>query len=331
MRGAAAAAVADDELRRALEAAVVPALGGRRIDAVTRRASLYHSSYPMEELTLALDDGSGLDLVFKDLSPTVMLEGARRVKPAFVLDPLREIAVYRSLLAPESLGTARLYGAVVDADRNRYWLFLEEVAGIELYQTGVDADWRAAAAWLGRAHRRLTGRLPDAPRLPLLDYGSALHRRWLRRAVRFADEADRRRLRPVIDRFDAVSEAASAVPRVVVHGEYYAANVVVERDAGRVCPVDWEMAGLGPGLLDLAALVAGTWDGDAVGAMAAAYVRAWAADAEPGPLQRVLPRALAACRVFMALRWLGWSTEWEAPPEHRHDWVEEAVRQMDAL
>ncbi len=44
----------------------------------------------------------------------------------------------------------------------------------------------------------------------------------------------------------------AGLPAVFVHGEFYASNILVS--PGRVCPVDWEMAGIGPGVLDLAAL-----------------------------------------------------------------------------
>src|SRR6185295_4646235 len=53
----------------------------------------------------------------------------------------------------------------------------------------------------------------------------------------------------------------TSLPVVLIHGEFYASNVIVHGTlpALRVCPVDWERAALGPGLVDLAALVAGKW------------------------------------------------------------------------
>jgi thiamine kinase-like enzyme len=56
--------------------------------------------------------------------------------------------------------------------------------------------------------------------------------------------------------------------RVSLDGEYYASNIVVAGQ--RVCPVDWELAGAGPGLLDLAALTTG-WSYADRAAIAAAY------------------------------------------------------------
>jgi hypothetical protein len=59
-----------------------------------------------------LEDGTSLRLLFKDLSRRTMLGSARRVKPAFLYEPLREIETYRSILGPNrarsSLDRARL-------------------------------------------------------------------------------------------------------------------------------------------------------------------------------------------------------------------------------
>ena len=58
------------------------------------------------------------------------------------------------------------------------------------------------------------------------------------------------------------AEWAAARPRTFLHGEFYPSNVLIEDavEGPRVRPVDWEMAGLGPGLADLAALISGRWE-----------------------------------------------------------------------
>src|SRR6476646_2259861 len=61
------------------------------------------------------------------------------------------------------------------------------------------------------------------------------------------------------ERHEQVVEALLALPRTVIHGEFYASNVLVAGTSGdaRVAPVDWELAAAAPGLTDLAALVSG--------------------------------------------------------------------------
>src|SRR5947209_5699466 len=113
----------------------------RAIATVDRRSSAHGSSFTLEELEVVLDDGERLRLMFKDLSRRSLLADARAVKPGFLHDPRREIAVYRTILAPAGLGTAVYYGAVCDVCADRHWLFVEKVAGIELYQVGDFNVW----------------------------------------------------------------------------------------------------------------------------------------------------------------------------------------------
>ena len=55
------------------------------------------------------------------------------------------------------------------------------------------------------------------------------------------------------------TERLLALPVGFIHGELYPSNVLVGERTGRICAVDWEMAGIGPLLLDLAALTSGAW------------------------------------------------------------------------
>ena len=71
------------------------------------------------------------------------------------------------------------------------------------------------------------------------------------------------RLRP---RREALLERLDELPRAFVHGELYPSNVVIASDGPRqprVAAVDWELAGVGPFALDLAALTAGWSQEDA--------------------------------------------------------------------
>ena len=43
-----------------------------------------------------------------------MLPDARRIKPGFLSNPLREIAMYASILAPCGISAPRFYGSVID-------------------------------------------------------------------------------------------------------------------------------------------------------------------------------------------------------------------------
>lgn len=289
------------------------ALGGG-VAEVSRRPSRYRTSFSLEELDVTLEDGTTLALVFKSVGLHALSARARGAKPDFLYDPLREIEAYESILAESGLGTAVCYGTVVDRERDRFWLFLEKVPGVELYQVGELETWRGAARWLALLHDHCQG----AQGASLLRYDRDFYRLWLERARGFGRLAVLDRLAP---RYEEIVERLAALPATFIHGEFYASNVLVDGD--RVCPVDWEMAALGPGLVDLAALTAGAWSEEERADLAQAY-----RDASPAYSDRTSEDFLAdldCCRLHLALQWLGWSADWTPPREHLHDWQTEAL------
>jgi hypothetical protein len=311
---------ATSELRDELEAGLPGA-----VRALARRPSPDRSSFALEELDVTLADGSTLELVFKDVGRDALSEAGRRAKPRFLHGPAREIELYRRVLPRAPAGPPRCVAAAVDPARRRCWLFLERVAGAPLWEVGDLAAWRRTAGWLGRLHRTFRD-CADPPlaggRLLRLDTG--FHRRWLDRARRFhrsgAAAAFLDRLAP---HYEPVLERIDALPPTLVHGDAYPSNVIVTER--RVCLLDWELAGIGPGLWDLAALSSGAWTEDERAALASAY-----REAEPGG-GAGSELDLEACRLALAVQWLGWGDDWSPPREHRHDWLAEAVRSAERL
>lgn len=287
--------VSDGELRAGLAAA----LGGE-IGELRRLPWAYGSSVPVEELRIAGRPA----LLFKDLTPR-----PRPSRPAFLVDPLREVEAYTALL--HGLDAPACHGAVVED--GRVWLFLELVDGIPLWQCEGLAPWEATARWLARMHAAAVPRGGH-----LLRYDRAHLRRWVDRALAMS----RQDLGAVRAPALRAVERLAAWPAAFVHGELYASNVLVQETprGPRVRPVDWETAGIGPGLLDLAALTAGDWSPDRRARVVAAYRDALPV-AAAGP---ELDAALDAARLLVALQWLGWSHDWTPPPEHRHDWAADA-------
>lgn len=310
------------------------------IARLTRRRSPYQTSAALEELDVECRHGARLRMMFKNLSRTAMLERARRVKPAFVHDPWREIEAYRSILEPAGLGTATCYGAVVDARQDRYWLFLEKVPGVELYQVGELAVWQEAARWLARMHRLFADQSVPAraPAAHALAYDADYARLWMDRACRFLSPGA---VRPQVSawvewlarRHSAIVDRLAALPVTFIHGECYASNVLVDRrmSAVRICPVDWEMAAVGSGLLDLAALAAGHWSEEARTAIAMAYYGALQEGGRAAMSWEAFLEDLAYCRLQIAVHWLGWFGRRQPPAAHAVDWLGEAVRLAEQL
>ncbi len=225
---------------------------------------------------------------------------------------------------------------------DRYWLFIENVVGDALWQVGEFDVWEEAARWLARMHGdagpargRAAGRCcattatcsasgstarAGSPTIRAVPGAPTSRQR-----VRDAGRALRRRRRA------AGRARADLHPRRVLSLQRARAAAV----AGRLvsCPIDWEIAAVGPGLLDLAALSVGKWT-DAERA-------AWRSPT--GRLPRRSPRppricrttsssaALDCCRLHLAVQWLGWEPRWEPPAEHRHDWLGEALTLAERL
>jgi thiamine kinase-like enzyme len=98
-----------------------------------------------------------------------------------------------------------------------------------------------------------------------------------------------------------------------------------------ICPIDWEMAGIGPGLIDLAALTAGNWSDDCRRMMVAAYGETLGTEnGWTGSLTDLL-EAVDYCQLQLCLQWLGWAESWSPPEEHAQDWLCEALRLGEKL
>lgn len=313
----------------------------RQIVDLKHHPSPSQSSFAIEEISIGMDDGTILQLLLKDVGRRGLLEPARRAKPHFLANSLREIETYQRILAPHHLGTALCYGAIVNRRRGRYWLFLEKVPGLELYYVGIDI-WRQVASWLADMHRHFATQadLLDPTSMPhLLRYTSDFYRRWMRRAAaivrkRAAPSAqERRSIDWLAGRYSQVVERLVALPLTLIHGECYASNVLVEERADelRVCPIDWEMAAVGPATIDLAALIAGSWTEQEQLSMVMSYQGALVSQSWWQPSASELLAAVDAAQLHLAIQWLGWSSEWSPPPEHAHNWLAVAMRAAERL
>lgn len=305
--------VSDQELRSTLERVLE-----RPVRTMVRRPNAYCSSFAIEDVDLAFDDGESLSLVFKDVSPSSLTADADGAKPARLLDPRREIEAYRDVLGPTRLAVPACYGVVAEARTGRYWLFLEAVDGVPLWQTSDLGAWDAAARWLADLH----GRGQPMRHGHLLRYDADYFRSWIDRACEHAPEGS---LGAVAAGWERVVDRLSAWPRTFLHGEFYPSNVLVRHAAAgqEVVPVDWEMAGIGPGLLDMGALTSGKWSAAERRGLALVYRDSLPPAARPEA--RELLDALAYCRLYIAVQWLGWSRDWSPPPEHAHDWLADAI------
>jgi hypothetical protein len=268
----------------------------------------------------------------KDLAPEALLGEARAVKPAFVHDPHREPAAYRELLRPLAIGP---HCAAAGDD----WIVIERVPGVELWQIGEPDLWVRVAARVAHMHRRLAVALlpghigsgagrragpSHADRVPLLVHDDRLFAAWRERAAAAGAPP------VVLAAHRRATERLVSIPPTVLHGELYPSNILVRTVGFRldVWPIDWELAGLGPAVLDVAALTAGGWAEPRRETMARAYFEA---AGRPSGSWDVFREDLAAARLHLCVQWLGWAPGWIPPAEHAHDWLGEALEVAEAI
>lgn len=259
-------------------------------EVVERSPFAYASTWPLERLVVASTGGTSRPLLLKTYPART------GVKPESVFDPDREAAAYALLAAHVGAAAAPRCLAAGPG-----WLLLEQLDGYPLWQSATLRDWEAAARWAARLHEAFATAPLDEPHLIHRD--AAHNRTWFARAC---DQC------PGLLMLNEAAERAivrlERLPRTLLHGELYPSNVLVTD--GRIAAVDWEMAAVGPGVIDLAALVTG-WEEESARTLIEAY----------GGADR---RDLAAARLVLATQWLGWSVTWDPPPEHRRDWLLEA-------
>jgi hypothetical protein len=248
----------------------------------------------------------------KDLSVQGrMAEAAQQMRPRQLEDPTREPSVYRSVLSRLGIGP-RLISSGTD------WVVLDPVDGVELWQIGNPDVWVDVAGWLAGLHEDL--RRADFEGVPLAEYDPVLFDLELESAGEVPGSV--RLAHPIACHF------LEGEPRGVVHGDMYPSNLLIAAEGPpvRVVPLDWEMAGRGPAVLDLAALTAGGWSDDVRDAMAEAYFARAGSHRQADWRPRIDAAVLQVC-----LRWMGANKGWEPPVDHRQDWTalaDQAARRL---
>jgi aminoglycoside phosphotransferase (APT) family kinase protein len=144
-------------------------------------------------------------------------------------------------------------------------------------------------------------------------------------ASRSADLAAK--LRRVVDRDDAPADVLAAQPKTLVHNDLSPKNVIADRSSSpaRICFVDWEMAGVGCGVMDIVHLKYGL-DRKDDRRMRAAYC-AELAGTELLPSGREdLTSVFAACELHRTVHRLAHVNHWRTPLETVDRWVADARR-----
>jgi aminoglycoside/choline kinase family phosphotransferase len=288
-----------------------------RIARLQARPLDAQSTYPIDRLEVTLDSRERVGVIFKRLRPEPARPGS-----------LREVLVYRRLLADRRFGAPCLYASVLDEAQGRYWLFLEDV-GPETLRHGDTPDWFAAVRWLARMHGTYLGREEKLRALGCLAEHDAGYYWSVAQGAR--DQLTRTnppavlaRFERALARFPLLVSQMERQPRTLVHGDIFPDNIHLQ-PGGRVRPLDWESAALGVPAWDLARLLDG-WGSDKP-AFIKAYFAELAARTGKEVLRAAFRRTWRCCALLNVL----WHIAWHEEPCQNPDFVASCLTKLEGI
>jgi len=273
-------------------AAEIAAHGPPRI--VHRRENPRVSSYVADIVQLRFADGHREQLLCKyahgrELTPPTPHEGLAH-----------EARVYADVLGPCPLESPRVFGGFVDDETGDFVLVMRFYPDAVPAAKSTDpAAVDSLIRWLAAFHEWATSRLAE-PRWGFLHrYDADLYSMWLTRTLEHAAPfaAECPWLGRVADAYRERIPLLVASPVTVIHGEFTTRNALW--DHGRILPIDWETAAVGPAEVDLAVFTY-DWHPENIGVMERTYVEArWGGSPPDAYRERML-----AARLYAAFHWL---------------------------
>jgi aminoglycoside phosphotransferase (APT) family kinase protein len=292
-----------DDLRAALQASLGANNGGSDVRVIARAPDKIGNTFPNEVVTCVVR-GRKVRFFCKYSGDVRNTAHGHRGGIAY------EVQVYRDVLEALRLGTPRYHGSYTHSGTGETWLFVEHIDGadrlswaIQRQQLVKSETMKIAARWLAHFHVASGAIVADAKFIT--DYDGDYYRGWVRRTARYSRSLATRYpwLADACARLEEWVDVLAAVPRVIVHGEFYPKNVLYR--SGRVHPVDWESAARGVGEIDLAALTE-NWGETIARACEEEYMRVrWPGGAPPS-----FHQTLAGARLYLHTRWLGDTATW---------------------
>jgi len=261
----------------------------------------------------------------------------------------REIRIYEELLAgggaqrgagPRGLRVSDLpvvkyYGSSWNATTKRREVFLEYIDDWNLRYHDLE-HWFTAARQLARLHAYFANRAEQLLACEfLLRFDADYLCEWADRALGTVGEYSTDLaavLARVVGGYDRVSEVLAQQPPTLVHNDLSPKNVLAHQASSpaRICFVDWEMAGVGCGVLDLVVLKHGL---DAVNdqKMCAAYCQELAGTGLLPTRPQEISSLFAAGELHKTVYRLAHSKAWGLPIDTVARWVMEAQQLLGQL
>lgn len=308
-----------DELTTLLVRALGP---GNRIQSIERQPSPFVTVFPAEVLTLTPGDGRKVRVFLKYLGVQQPDQPDKQRRD-------REVRVYEQLLCGgDGLPVAQYFGSRWDARSARHELYLEHVDDWSLRYHDLD-HWFNAAACLADLHAHFARRADELLACDfLLKLDEGYFAAWAGRAQAAVAQQSSDlggRVEQIRGEYSAACELMARQPPTLVHNDLAGKNVIADRSStpARICIIDWELAGIGCGLLDLVHLKYGL-DPANDERMTAIYRAQLSATNLLPQDDREMSRLLAACELHKTLYRLAHSPAWKLPLDRLAEWVTDA-------
>jgi thiamine kinase-like enzyme len=290
------------------------------VQEFTHKPSPFATLFPADILKIKLQDGRKLSLFLKHLGDEQSQHPEKQRRD-------REIRIYEKLFTGDNLPVVKFFGSRWNETTNRFEVFLEYIDDWNLKYHSLE-HWFTAARRLAHLHAHfatITNKLLASDFL--LRFDANYFNEWANKAL--SEVASQSydlaaKLKTIVQNYDRVIDLLLQQPITLVHNDPSPKNVIADRSSNpaRICFVDWEMAGIGCGLLDLVHLKYGL-DGGSDQEMRNAYCSELAGTDLLPATQAGLDRLFAACELHKTIYRLAFSTKWQLPFEKVARWVDE--------
>jgi aminoglycoside phosphotransferase (APT) family kinase protein len=302
-----------------------------RVKILERRLPPFMCTFPNEIVTCQLPTGRKRRLFIKYAGGQSHDSFGHRGNVCYEAQVYQRFLQFLPNFRPRCLGTH------TPAEGVDSWLILEYIDNSvrlsDLTRNRALRQPRAmatAAQWLGEFHLGQENRVFEPALSFLKRYDAAYYRGWARRTYDFAEPLRSRfpwlgRLKASGDRWFA---PLMQCPRTVIHGEFYAKNLLLRRT--QLFMLDWESTAIAAGEIDLAALTEGIhWPAKLVALCERMYVCSRWPKGAPSDFGTTLD----AARVYLHFRWLGERPEWATRPKSlwRYEHLKAAAERLGLI
>jgi hypothetical protein len=257
MKAVMAPGTDENTLRERLEP-MIPAMlgGGKGIRGIRLSRFKLSTSYNTYIVTVQLINGDEFKVFLKDFGFSVRPKDSPKQRRE------RELRVYQDLLAEAEIGTARYYGSILDESQGQFWLLLEFVDGAPVGYCNIEY-WAPAAGGLGRMHGYFA---QQGARLSACDFLIRHNADFFWSITELALQNVSQisphlvdRLANIVGHYAPIVAVMTSQPPTLLHGGCRPTNILIKvaSDPSRVCIIDWEEAGFGAPLYDVAYLLDG--------------------------------------------------------------------------